>query len=117
MKISGDDYVIGGYRSAHIGEGGKKFIYTHSNQDPLPDYFLRYGDIWDRGDANGDGVIDLGDVVWMVNYLFKGDARPLPPASGDANFDDSIDLGDVVYLVSYLFKGFPSPPHNLVACP
>ena len=62
-----------------------------------------------RGDCNGDGVIDLGDGVYLLNYLFKGGDAPDPYAAGDANCDGVIDLGDVVYLLNYLFKGGPQP--------
>jgi len=61
---------------------------------------------WDyRGDVNGDGVVDLGDVVFLINYLFKGGPAPAPLLEGDVNCDGVIDLGDVVFLINYLFKG------------
>jgi hypothetical protein len=56
------------------------------------------------GDANGDGVIDIADVVYLLNYLYKGDSPPDPLESGDANRDGVIDLADVVYLINYLFR-------------
>lgn len=61
------------------------------------------------GDANGDGVIDISDVVYLLNYLFKGGEPPSPLAVGDVNCDMIVDLGDVVYLLNYLFKGGPPP--------
>lgn len=66
-------------------------------------------DIFTRGDANADGVVDVGDVVYLVNYLYKGGTAPDPLDAGDANCDGVINLGDVVYLVNYLFRG-GSPP-------
>jgi hypothetical protein len=62
-----------------------------------------------RGDANGDGKITVSDVVFLVNYLFKGGPVPLPYLSGDANCDTKVTVSDVVYLVNYLFKGGPPP--------
>ncbi len=62
-----------------------------------------------RGDCNGDGIIDLGDVVYLVNYLYKGGLPPEPLEAGDANCDGVVDLGDLVYLINYLFKGGPPP--------
>ncbi len=61
------------------------------------------------GDANGDRVIDLGDVVCLVNYLYKEESPPDPLAAGDANGDCVVDVGDVVYLINYLYKGGPPP--------
>lgn len=62
-----------------------------------------------RGDANGDGKVTVSDVVFLVNYLFKGGRAPLPFLSGDANCDTKVTISDVVYLVNYLFKGGPPP--------
>jgi len=62
-----------------------------------------------RGDANGDGVIDLGDVLHIVSYLYKGGPAPDPLEAGDCNCDSIIDLGDLLYLVAYLYKGGPAP--------
>ncbi len=62
-----------------------------------------------RGDANGDGLIDVGDVVYLINYLFKNGPAPNPLQAGDVNCDGLDDVGDVVYLINYLFKSGPTP--------
>jgi hypothetical protein len=62
-----------------------------------------------RGDANGDGVINSADVVYLINYLFKGGPSPEPLCTGDMNCDGIINSADVVYLINYLFKGGPPP--------
>jgi hypothetical protein len=62
-----------------------------------------------RGDVNKDETIDVGDVVYLVNYLFKTGPACDPLAVGDANCDSVVDVGDVVYLINYLFKGGPPP--------
>jgi photosystem II stability/assembly factor-like uncharacterized protein len=62
-----------------------------------------------RGDANNDGTIDVGDVVYLVSYLYKAGPAPEITESGDCNCDGPIDVGDVVYLVNYLFRGGPMP--------
>ena len=63
-----------------------------------------------HGDANGDQIIDLGDVVYLVNYLYKGGPEPIPLEAGDANCDGEVDLEDIVYLINYLYKDGPAPP-------
>lgn len=63
----------------------------------------------DRGDATGDGVINIGDVMWMVNYLYRSGPPPVSFEAGDANCDDDHGLLDVVFLINYLYKGGPSP--------
>jgi hypothetical protein len=62
-----------------------------------------------RGDANRDGVIDISDVVYLINYLFIHGPAPVPLAAGDATCDGVVDVSDVVYLINYLFVGGPAP--------
>ncbi|HEX7400990.1 MAG TPA: FlgD immunoglobulin-like domain containing protein [candidate division Zixibacteria bacterium] len=62
-----------------------------------------------RGDANGDNVLDVGDVVYLINFLFKYGSQPCPEVAGDENCDGNVDVGDVVFLINYLFKGGPHP--------
>ncbi len=61
------------------------------------------------GDVTGDGLIDIEDVLYLINYLYKNGLAPDPLPAGDANCDGVIDLGDVLYLISYLYKGGPAP--------
>jgi len=61
------------------------------------------------GDADGNGVINSADLVYLINYLFKGGPAPKPPQAGDVNCDEIINSADVVYLIDYLFKGGPPP--------
>jgi len=62
-----------------------------------------------RGDTNKDGVIDLGDVVYLINYLYREGPAPDPLWTGDCNCDEIVELGDVVYLINYLFREGPPP--------
>ncbi|MGB8658078.1 MAG: SBBP repeat-containing protein [Candidatus Zixiibacteriota bacterium] len=63
-----------------------------------------------RGDANRDRVIDAGDVVYLINYLFKEGPAPMPVLRvGDCTCDGVVNAGDVVYLINYLFKSGPPP--------
>lgn len=64
------------------------------------------------GDVTGDGAIDIGDGVFLLNYLYKNGSPPNPLDAGDVNCDGLVDLGDVVYLVNYLYKGGDPPCGN-----
>ncbi|HVP37314.1 MAG TPA: M14 family zinc carboxypeptidase, partial [Terriglobales bacterium] len=64
---------------------------------------------YSHGDANGDKKVTISDVVYIVNYLFKGGPAPIPFLAGDANCDGAVTVTDVVYLINYLFKGGPGP--------
>lgn len=61
------------------------------------------------GDANGDESINVGDAVYIINYVFKGGPAPDPVEAGDANCDGNCNVGDAVYLINYVFKGGPEP--------
>jgi len=91
-------------------------IYTASWQyTGNPSRLYMYGGItmigadYMPGDANGDWRVNIGDAVFLINYIFKGGAEPDPLDVGDANCDGGIDIGDVVHLVNYIFKGGPAP--------
>lgn len=62
-----------------------------------------------RGDANGDGMINMADAVYLVNWLFIGGPAPNPLWVGDANCSGGVDLADAVYIVNWLFIGGPPP--------
>ena len=47
------------------------------------------------GDANEDGVIDMGDVV-KVERIILGIVPPTPEA--DANLDGKVDMADIVRI-------------------
>jgi hypothetical protein len=61
------------------------------------------------GDANADGIANVGDAVYIINYVFKSGAAPTPPDAGDANCDAAANVGDAVYLVNYIFRDGPPP--------
>ncbi len=61
------------------------------------------------GDANLDGQINVGDAVFLINFIFNGGPAPDYPNYADVNADCTINVGDAVYLISYVFKGGPAP--------
>jgi hypothetical protein len=62
-----------------------------------------------RGDCNGDGIIDVADVIQLTNYLFLGGSAPDPLELGDVSCDTDVNIADVVYLINYLFLGGIAP--------
>ena len=61
------------------------------------------------GDVNTDGIVSVGDVVFLVNYLFANGTTPYPSEIADVNCDDKVSLIDIIYLVNYIFRGGPAP--------
>ena len=63
-----------------------------------------------RGDVNKDGKLTVTDVIYTINYLFKGGVKPVDFVDqGDLNNDTKTNVTDVIYLINYLFKGGPAP--------
>lgn len=69
-------------------------------------------------DANGDGLRDLSDAVFIFSWLFTGGPEPVPlePPSGpstlengNCNGDAERDISDGIYLLLWLFSGGPAP--------
>lgn len=62
------------------------------------------------GDANESGEITSADIIWMVTYIFKNGANPLPcVATGDVNCDAVVTASDIIHMVNHVFKGGASP--------
>jgi PKD repeat protein len=116
-------------------EGEGYFTFSISPKPDLPEYTTIANDAWIRfdynpwlqapqtgpvirtiqypfmhGDVNGDAIINLGDVVYLITYQYKNGPAPDPLLAGDVNCDGMVGLGDVVYLITFLYKGGPRPP-------
>lgn len=61
------------------------------------------------GDATGDGLLNLSDIVFLHQYYFECGALPSFFSAGDANCDGRIDIGDIVYLAAHLNSTGPPP--------
>ena len=61
------------------------------------------------GDVYVDGKIDVSDVIFLINYLFKNGPAPDPLLKGDVTADGIINVQDVIHLINYLFR-FGMPP-------
>jgi len=70
------------------------------------------GSFFLRGDANGDGRVDLGDAISVLGYLFLGEEARQPLDAFDVNDSGQVAIEDAIYLLSYLFQGSraPAPP-------
>ena len=58
-----------------------------------------------RGDANGNGSVDVADVITTVNYITLQNPKPFIFEAADMNDDNMIDILDVMSIV----KGILNP--------
>ena len=64
-----------------------------------------------RGDANGDGAIDISDGITTLQYLFNcGDDCPLV-CDDAADYDDNgvVEMADAILTFGFLFQGGEEP--------
>lgn len=54
------------------------------------------------GDVNGDGLVNITDVVCLTNYVLGKNPDPFILAAADLNGDDGINISDVVALVDLI---------------
>ncbi len=66
-----------------------------------------------RGDVNYDMALNVADLTYIVDYLFRGGPPPPCAEEGDVNGDGPTNVADLTYIVDYLFRGGPPP----AACP
>lgn len=57
-----------------------------------------------RGDANGDGIVDITDVVSVVNYILDRPSDRFNFAGADINNSGDINVVDVVGIVNIILQ-------------
>src|SRR4030066_1939439 len=68
------------------------------------------------GDANGDGEVNLADIIFKIDYIFKAGPKPNPSCRADVNADGNLLLTDIVYLINFLFKSGSTPQPTGTCC-
>ena len=58
-----------------------------------------------RGDVNMDGVLSIGDVTALIDYLLSNDDTGIDMVAADSNLDGNVSIGDVTCLIDYLLGG------------
>lgn len=53
-----------------------------------------------KGDANGDGVVDIADAVCIVNHVVGKETPAFVAKAADANGDGVVDIADAVRIVN-----------------
>lgn len=71
----------------------------------------RRRELFVRGDADADGVLNLTDAIRILSYLFRGGPAPECLDAADVNDDGGRrpDITDVVSLLDWLFRGTTAP--------
>ncbi len=61
------------------------------------------------GDANGDELVNILDIVHIINYKYKEGLEPVIMSSSDVNKDHLVNILDIVLLINYKYKSGLAP--------
>ncbi len=61
------------------------------------------------GDANGDGVVGITDLIYFVDFMFNNGPPPVFKNDFDVSHDCLFGISDITYFVSYMFENGPAP--------
>ncbi|MEM7261463.1 MAG: carboxypeptidase regulatory-like domain-containing protein [Planctomycetota bacterium] len=100
-------FEFGGYAGDQVGLAA---LYLQGLKSPSS------GEVFDRGDCNGDGALDIGDAIFILGALFSGGPEGDCADACDVNDDGAKDIGDAIYALGNLFSGGPNPPAPFGAC-
>lgn len=57
-----------------------------------------------KGDANGDGVVNVSDIVEIVNYILGKPSTKFVKAAADISNDGNVNVTDIVQVVSLILS-------------
>ena len=82
-------------------------------------FTYRTSPLFVRGNANGDGDMDLTDPICILDFLFRGGEPLACQDAADANDDGDIDLSDAIKILMVLYQvadplpaPYPEPGHD-----
>lgn len=87
------------------------YILGDANSDGFvsPDSSKRINPRTHLQSAQRESWVNVGDILFIINYLFMNGPSPCPLHSADTNCDGRIDIADIVCLLNYLFRQGPLP--------
>ncbi len=99
-------------------DGGSLFVAYSDFASVAAVAAIRPGEMFVRGETNGDGSVDIADALTVLNFLFADGAEPSPRIAADINGDDRLDISDAIYLLEFLFGDGPDvpEPHSAPGC-
>ena len=80
------------------------FYFSNVNLETLCGNNLIYVDHV-LGDANGDGILNVTDIVATVNYIMEKPSDDFNKKAADLNGDGDVNVTDIVKMVSIIMSG------------
>jgi hypothetical protein len=88
-------YIIA-YNAGHdITQRWKRRTYLAvASRPPVP---------WLCGDVDGNEVVNVSDIVYLISFVFGDGPAPDPMEAGDVDCNTFVNVSDIVYLISFVF--------------
>ncbi|MCP4568889.1 MAG: hypothetical protein GY841_15040 [FCB group bacterium] len=98
IRYLGDDYsfVMFNFALSMMKEPGNHYV--------LRQAMIDLGVQMECGDIIEDGRNTLGDIIYLVNYLYRNGDKPPVFENADVNCDNEIDLADIITLINFLMR-------------
>ena len=90
-------YVPIGSRDAYAKAWSAFINIVEMDVNDMPSSFI-------SGDANGDGEVNVSDIVEIVNYIMDKPSANFVQAAADLNGDGEINVTDIVKMVSIIMS-------------
>lgn len=88
--------------------GGVVFTSNMASNSPVTLPVILW--VYTFGDANGDGMVNVTDVNYILAYIFAFGPAPVPvPWAADVNCDHIANITDCVWLIAFIFEDGPPP--------
>ncbi len=103
--------ATGALPTAIASHGGRLWI---TGQNGLDITVLALPGSYRRGDTNGDGALDIGDAITLLEHLFLDGALACADR-GDVDDDGTLGVADAIVLLGYLFQEDAPPAYPYLA--
>jgi PKD repeat protein len=100
------DIVIDGYSSTRMPLMASTFI---TSRYYSPHTTAGYISTMTCGDVDNSSTVNILDITYIVNYLYKEGPPPVPYEAADVDGSGTLNILDVTYLANYLYKNGPEP--------
>jgi len=64
---------------------------------------------WICGDVDGSEAVNLLDVTYLINFLYKNGSAPIVEQAADVDNSGDVNILDVTHLINFLYKGGTEP--------
>ncbi len=61
------------------------------------------------GDADNDGLVNVLDIVYLIDFKFKTGPPPVSLWAADVNGDIEVNILDILYMIAFKYQGGPAP--------